>query len=108
MSTRIITVASALVVAAGLVTGAVGTAALAGAIRDGESTYFSLLADYGIEVTDPALAIKNAYTICAMLDEGYPVSDVMDGLAAGENESDPAYLTGYITAATTVYCAEHL
>lgn len=108
MSTRITAAVSALVVATGLMAGTVGTAAVAGAIREGESIYFGLLADYGIEVTDPALAIKNAYTICAMLDEGYPVSDVMDGLASGEKESDPAYLTGYITAATTAYCAQHL
>ena len=108
MSTRISIIASTLVVTGGLAVGTIGTAAVANATREQDVTYVGLLADYGITVTDRAGAIENAYTMCAMFDEGYAVSEVMDELASGEGDFETMYLANYVATAVTVYCPEHL
>ncbi len=43
-----------------------------------------------------------------VIDEGYPVAEVMNGLASGEGDFDPTYLSNYIASAVTVYCPEYL
>lgn len=103
MLTRI---ASSIVIATGMATGALAAAGAANALSAQDVLFLNDLRDVGFTVEYPAQAVTNAKLICGELAGGGTFSSVEGALASVETALTATDVVDFVNSAVFVYCPE--